>query len=1557
MPATLSQSTQHKMNPSPEPAMTTSAASAKDNLKETLAGLRIKLERAEAIQRGAENLLHQVGAGQGTGPSSTATTTTYNNSNTGLHASVEAELDLANRNVKNLIKEIEAIEAISASSPRKGRRRLKTNDSAHSIPPPQSYPDDTIKIQSEIEELIKEFNIIINNDNNEQSSSSSSSLLLSESKLRKLSDLVKVQQPDYCKLNRKKFIEIGLMGLTDTYSTEIRAESYRLLRHSAHTLIDMNILRLSRIEYFLIKTLTRDPKSDYEKLQALILIRSLACHPRFLTLSIVRSIVSIAESTEEKLRQLAIESLGELMVRDFELLSQADGIKVIMQSLTDPSGGLKELAPYMASLVMAMIDRPICRQYLKPGIDFESALAAITEVNEPTSTQAQEERVRTSVKLVVLLLKSWTGLMFLCLNKKRSLRMYVQSMKVPSDSIRLILLDALFEIFQIKTPQWFNTFMSGKRLTYYQKPGQPSLQSSQSPINNKDIPEKTSERATLADHYHAILLLVFFDVKLLETLIEITESKGTRDEPIPGSTSIKQANLNSAMASKSSIVRKKASLLIAEILDLSNRILPLSYGTRIQSLPRLFELAASFQHGDHRSTGTAALREVDSLHRTKNRLASPFLMNRQQPGGNNSSHWDDFSLFRSFGIGSMGLNSVGGNSGSTVATSVNGLGLLSGVTNNNEGPSKVGGGSGVLGSSTSVNGLASGLSLITGGVSSTVTGSSSGTSGLSSGGGGSGGIGSGGGTGTGGSNNGSDHHLHHHLHHLPKHLLSHSDPRFRLHFINIDDVSFRNLVIETQVLVTKDHTRWNILKLLELIDGTLFMNPKRLEELTRSTKVMKRLLGFLHPFEGRYPYIKRTKHTSRYTKLACSTLQTLLSDPVGVKFLSEDKLVEQIGLGLRQLDQQTGTPTTELLFSQSRVEDTLTHGYFEMLGVLSKYPEGIKLMEKFKIFTSFYALCEMRTRDDLVKQVIENVDYSINGHCRLVLSKALTSSYKHVRLFSTHHLEKLISRADFSLSTGFAPYEHLKNHQGSSPTLLHDTKTWSIRLLLTQLYDPSPEVCGLAVEILEEACAASIEVLETVVKMRPSVENLGDVGAPLLLRFLSTSVGARYLNEIEWTEREMDDWFRERNRDYVIQLEVYLSKLLNADGTRDEEDDELIASVDGSLPPHFYGELVKTAEGREMLSSKGHFNEFLKTIRHHGLEESNLEIINHVKTALWAIGNIGASVGGLTFLEDECVVQDVVSIAERSNVFSVRGTCYFVLGLISSTSEGSELLEDVGWATVQTPLGIITGICVPTRLDKFVVNPTWKPKKKKLPDLSTCYIPFKSPIHRKILVSIANLSNHLLANNSSKTLARLKLRHRESFTDLGLFYRTLKILGNYHYRLMTRRYVMELFGDVKLDSTTVRKIHEAGELMKISRSDTSRTITNDPSSLKLNGEGMTTGYEVCLEELHENQDGEEEEDDDDSESENNENVRMEDLPIRSGSYLLEAYDKTDYCSDDDEDEEGDEEGLVDEETEMIGTIENSHTTPLNLSRSSASDHQTNGRHQPPIVTIRGFLVS
>ena len=69
---------------------------------------------------------------------------------------------------------------------------------------------------------------------------------------------------------------------------------------------------------------------------------------------------------------------------------------------------------------------------------------------------------------------------------------------------------------------------------------------------------------------------------------------------------------------------------------------------------------------------------------------------------------------------------------------------------------------------------------------------------------------------------------------------------------------------------------------------------------------------------------------------------------------------------------------------------------------------------------------------------------------------------------------------------------------------------------------------------------------------------------------------------------------------------------------------------DGSVPLHFYGELVKTAEGRMILEAKGHFQEFADFIRAHGMEDEDLELIAKLKSVLWAVVRhvrLGPSVG------------------------------------------------------------------------------------------------------------------------------------------------------------------------------------------------------------------------------------------------------------------------------------------------------------------------------------------
>lgn len=88
-----------------------------------------------------------------------------------------------------------------------------------------------------------------------------------------------------------------------------------------------------------------------------------------------------------------------------------------------------------------------------------------------------------------------------------------------------------------------------------------------------------------------------------------------------------------------------------------------------------------------------------------------------------------------------------------------------------------------------------------------------------------------------------------------------------------------------------------------------------------------------------------------------------------------------------------------------------------------------------------------------------------------------------------------------------------------------------------------------------------------------------------------------------------------------------------------------------------------------------------------------------------------------------------------------------------------------------------------------------------------------STLEREVLAALANLSNHILATKASKTLARLKIRHRALFSSLPLYFRAIEMIANNHYRLPVRRYILELF-DVNLDDRTVCEMMSVGEELK-----------------------------------------------------------------------------------------------------------------------------------------------
>lgn len=290
--------------------------------------------------------------------------------------------------------------------------------------------------------------------------------------------------------------------------------------------------------------------------------------------------------------------------------------------------------------------------------------------------------------------------------------------------------------------------------------------------------------------------------------------------------------------------------------------------------------------------------------------------------------------------------------------------------------------------------------------------------------------------------------------------------------MQMDDRQFQSALVESQVLYTKDYHRWNFDALMEIIQGPL-LNPGRLEEAFKVSKFGRRLMTFFQPLYRRFSDIKKTRTSQKWIKLGVALFTTLLANKGGINILVEDKILMQIVDCFMELDQYAGQPNPQPYFSKSRMENTLCSGYFEFINVLSKNEEGLKLLDRFNYFTCFYHLTELRSRDDLTQAIIKNLDYSTNGHARIILSKALTSSHMHTRMYATHRLGRLLK-------------EDGPAH-------------WALELLVTQLYDPAFEVCQAAVKYLEGLCE-DVSVLESIVRLGPMLDHLGDVGQNLLMR-------------------------------------------------------------------------------------------------------------------------------------------------------------------------------------------------------------------------------------------------------------------------------------------------------------------------------------------------------------------------------------------------------------------------------------------------------------------------
>lgn len=296
-------------------------------------------------------------------------------------------------------------------------------------------------------------------------------------------------------------------------SRDVVAAGYRVTRHAIADRRSLQMIRRLNTDEIVMLSLVKDSKANIEREQALKFVRAFldvqgGIHE--LSTSVLRTVVSMAEHHDDRLRNMSLLTLLELLIRKSSMVITSGGMASLTEALLD---GTYQGSESLAYAILYLFDKPSDRLYLESCHELDAAFTIFTD---PIAVHVSEEKLKSSARLITALLNSWPGLFTVANDGFAATRGLLQSLSYPSLLARDLVLDIIFAVLQVKAPSWSSSFLAGRRLTTY---GRVANLTSDIPaataVSNKPEEEEES-RVSLTEHYTAILLAVLIQSGLHE---------------------------------------------------------------------------------------------------------------------------------------------------------------------------------------------------------------------------------------------------------------------------------------------------------------------------------------------------------------------------------------------------------------------------------------------------------------------------------------------------------------------------------------------------------------------------------------------------------------------------------------------------------------------------------------------------------------------------------------------------------------------------------------------------------------------------------------------------------------------------------------------------------------------------------------------------------------------------------------------------------------------------------------------------------------------------------
>ncbi|KAI9748161.1 MAG: hypothetical protein M1815_003480, partial [Lichina confinis] len=154
-------------------------------------------------------------------------------------------------------------------------------------------------------------------------------------------------------------------------SREVVAAGYRVTRHAIADRKSLQTIRSLNTDYLVILSLVKESKASIEREQALKFVRAFLDVKEGveeISRAVVRTIVAVAEHPDDRLRNISIETLAEILIRNPALVVSAGGIGPLTDALAD---GTYEGPESLAAAFLYLLDTPRGRKYLRAGQGLE----------------------------------------------------------------------------------------------------------------------------------------------------------------------------------------------------------------------------------------------------------------------------------------------------------------------------------------------------------------------------------------------------------------------------------------------------------------------------------------------------------------------------------------------------------------------------------------------------------------------------------------------------------------------------------------------------------------------------------------------------------------------------------------------------------------------------------------------------------------------------------------------------------------------------------------------------------------------------------------------------------------------------------------------------------------------------------------------------------------------------------------------------------------------------------------------------------------------------------